>query len=119
MRTIPQLTPYSPNCHTMPMGELRISTDSIYGDVDGQELDILNENLSWVSGAPRKATVAHFRPLKWHDCLRSHLGIADSPDCTLGDSGQPMTTEHLVVCHALINLNSIVEKYWRARALMP
>ncbi|GFV03474.1 hypothetical protein TNCV_5060151 [Trichonephila clavipes] len=59
--------------------------------------------------APRKAAVAHFR-LRLstdHDCLRSHLGrfgIADSLDCALCDSGQPMTTEHLAVCPALISV---------------
>ncbi|GFW31052.1 hypothetical protein TNCV_4523211 [Trichonephila clavipes] len=53
------------------------------------------------------------------DCLRYHFyrtGITDSPDCTLRDSGQPMTVEHLVVCPALISLYPTVEKYWKARA---
>ncbi|GFU66139.1 hypothetical protein TNCV_2858121 [Trichonephila clavipes] len=47
---------------------------------------ILNKDLSWVSGAPRKAAIVHFRLLTVHDCLRSHLyriGIANSPDCIL------------------------------------
>ncbi|GFT49321.1 hypothetical protein TNCV_4583031 [Trichonephila clavipes] len=75
---------------------------------------ILNENPSWVPEAPRKSVVAHFRLLTGHDCLRSYLykiGIADSPGCTVYDSGQPMTAEHLVVCPTLISLNSTVEKY--------
>ncbi|GFT34160.1 hypothetical protein TNCV_4385511 [Trichonephila clavipes] len=66
---------------------------------------IFNKDTSWVPRAPRKAALAHFRLLTGHYCLRSHLyriGIADSPDCTLFDSGQPMTAEHLVVCLALI-----------------
>ncbi|GFX41438.1 hypothetical protein TNCV_3489791 [Trichonephila clavipes] len=49
---------------------------------------ILRENPSWAPGAPRKASVAHFRLLTRHNCLRSHLhriGIADSPDCSLRD----------------------------------
>ncbi|GFS92714.1 hypothetical protein TNCV_1161381 [Trichonephila clavipes] len=82
---------------------------------------IFNEKLSWVPGAPRKAAVDHFRLLTGNDCLRSHLyriGIAYLPDCTLCYSDQSITSEHLVVCPALISLNSIVEKYWRARALM-
>ncbi|GFX01077.1 hypothetical protein TNCV_4580431 [Trichonephila clavipes] len=48
------------------------------------------------------------------ECLRSHLyriGIADTLDCTLWDSGHPMTAEHLDMCLALINLNSTVKKY--------
>ncbi|GFX95916.1 hypothetical protein TNCV_2084961 [Trichonephila clavipes] len=52
---------------------------------------ILNENPSW---APRKAAVAHFRLLTRHDCLRYNLyrtGIANSPDCTLCDSGHRLT----------------------------
>ncbi|GFU41218.1 hypothetical protein TNCV_1848141 [Trichonephila clavipes] len=87
-----------------------------------KDWEILNKEPSWVSGTHRKVAVAYFRLLTGHDCLRSHLygiGIADSPDCTLCDSEQPMTTEHLIVCPALISLNSIVEKYWRTRALMP
>ncbi|GFY07831.1 hypothetical protein TNCV_4287671 [Trichonephila clavipes] len=75
---------------------------------------ILNENPPWVSGAPRKAALTHFRHLTGQYCLRPHLyrnSIADSPDCTLRDSGQLMTSEHLVVCPKLISLNSIVEKY--------
>ncbi|GFT16711.1 hypothetical protein TNCV_1333311 [Trichonephila clavipes] len=82
---------------------------------------ILNKDPSWVPGAPKKAAVAHLRLLTGYDCLRSHLyriGIANSPDCTLWDSVQPMTVEHLVECPALISLNSTVEKYWRAHALM-
>ncbi|GFU42017.1 hypothetical protein TNCV_4677021 [Trichonephila clavipes] len=53
-----------------------------------------------VSGAPRNASVAHFRLLTEHDCLRSHpyrIGIADSTDCTLYDSDQPMTAEPMVM----------------------
>ncbi|GFV54022.1 transposable element Tcb1 transposase [Trichonephila clavipes] len=68
---------------------------------------------SWVLGAPGKAAVAHFRLLTGHDCQRSPLhriGIANSPDCTLREFGQPMTSEHLVMCPVLISLNSIVEK---------
>ncbi|GFU80704.1 hypothetical protein TNCV_514311 [Trichonephila clavipes] len=68
---------------------------------------ILNENPSRVSGAPKKVAEAHFRLLTRHDCLRSHLyrfGIADSPDYTLCNSVQPMTTEHLNMCSALIIL---------------
>ncbi|GFV36695.1 hypothetical protein TNCV_1033711 [Trichonephila clavipes] len=52
---------------------------------------ILNENPSWVPEASRKATIAHFRLLTGHYCLRSHLyriGIADSLNCTLCDSGR-------------------------------
>ncbi|GFX59609.1 hypothetical protein TNCV_3753741 [Trichonephila clavipes] len=82
---------------------------------------ILNDNPSWVPEAPRKATIAHLRLLTGHDCLRSHLyriGTVDSPDFTMCDSGQPMTAEPLDMCPALISLNSIVEKYWRVRALM-
>ncbi|GFU50817.1 hypothetical protein TNCV_2495211 [Trichonephila clavipes] len=82
---------------------------------------IFNKDPSWVPGAPRKAAVAHFRLLTSHNCLRSYLyriGIVNSPDCTLWDSGQLLTAGHLVVCLALINLNSIVEKYWRTRALL-
>ncbi|GFY27283.1 uncharacterized protein TNCV_2069031 [Trichonephila clavipes] len=73
----------------------------------------LQRDPSWVSRDPRKVTVAHFRLLTGHDCLRSHLdtiGISNSPDCTLNGSGHPMTAEHLVVCPALISLNSIVEE---------
>ncbi|GFX31404.1 RNase H domain-containing protein [Trichonephila clavipes] len=80
---------------------------------------ILNENPSWVPEAPVKAAVAHFRLLTEHGCLRSHLhrvGIADSTDCTLCNSAK--NGELLVVCPTLVSLNSIVEKYWRARALM-
>ncbi|GFW67670.1 hypothetical protein TNCV_3445421 [Trichonephila clavipes] len=68
----------------------------------------LNKDQSW---APRKATVAHFTLLTGHDYLRSHLyriGIVNSPDCTQCDLNQPMIAEHLVVCPALIRLNSIV-----------
>ncbi|GFS47930.1 hypothetical protein TNCV_3598991 [Trichonephila clavipes] len=64
--------------------------------------------------SPSQAAVAHFKLLTGHGCLRSHLyriGIANSPDCTLCDSGHPMTGEHLVVCPALISLDSTVEKY--------
>ncbi|GFT18277.1 hypothetical protein TNCV_710841 [Trichonephila clavipes] len=50
--------------------------------------------------------------------LTQKIGIADSSDSTLCDSGQPMTAEDLVVCPALISPNSMVKKYWRARALM-
>ncbi|GFW72268.1 hypothetical protein TNCV_703051 [Trichonephila clavipes] len=78
-------------------------------------------NPSWVPGAHRKAAETHFRLLIGHGCLRSHLyrfGIDESPDFTLCDSGQPMTTDHLDVCSVLKKLNSIVEKYWRTRALM-
>ncbi|GFU52382.1 hypothetical protein TNCV_3958961 [Trichonephila clavipes] len=81
---------------------------------------ILDKNPSWVPGAPRKAVVVHFRLLTGHDCPRSHLyriGVADSLDCTLRDSGHSMTTEHSVVCPARISHNSNAEKYWRARAL--
>ncbi|GFV78991.1 hypothetical protein TNCV_4347501 [Trichonephila clavipes] len=73
---------------------------------------VLDKNLSWVLGAPRNSALAYFRLLIGHDYLRSYLyitGIAFSPDCSLCDSGQPMTVEHLVLCPALINLNSIVE----------
>ncbi|GFU25195.1 hypothetical protein TNCV_3360921 [Trichonephila clavipes] len=83
---------------------------------------ILNENPSWVPGASGRAAVAHCKLLTEHDCLRSHLyrsGITDSPGCTLCDSGQLMTAEHLAMCPALISLNSIGEKYRRARALIP
>ncbi|GFX89355.1 uncharacterized protein LOC103524116 [Trichonephila clavipes] len=82
---------------------------------------ILNENPFWDPGASRKPAVPHFRLLTGHDCLRSHryrIGIAESPDCTLCDSGPSTITEHLSVCPALISLNSTVEKHWRARALM-
>ncbi|GFX48526.1 uncharacterized protein LOC103524116 [Trichonephila clavipes] len=82
---------------------------------------ILNKDSSWVPVAPRKASVAQFRLLTGHDCLRSYLyriGITNSPDCTTCDSGQHMTAEHLVVCPALISRNSFVEKFWRVRALM-
>ncbi|GFS90462.1 hypothetical protein TNCV_4096751 [Trichonephila clavipes] len=88
----------------------------------GKNLASFNENPSYVPGATRKVAVAHFKLLTGHDSLRFHLlriGIADSPDCTLLDSGQPLTSEHLVVCPALTSLNSIVEKYWRVHALMP
>ncbi|GFS57830.1 hypothetical protein TNCV_2909221 [Trichonephila clavipes] len=64
-----------------------------------QNWAFLNDNPSWVHQAPRKADVAHFRHLTGYYSLRSHLyriGIADSLDCTLYDSGQPMTIEHLV-----------------------
>ncbi|GFW19812.1 hypothetical protein TNCV_3561151 [Trichonephila clavipes] len=47
---------------------------------------IMNENPSWIPGAPLKAAAAHFRFLAGHGCLRSHhgrIGIADSPDFTL------------------------------------
>ncbi|GFW09227.1 hypothetical protein TNCV_2101811 [Trichonephila clavipes] len=74
---------------------------------------ILNKNPFCVPGAPMKPAVAHFRLLTGHGCLRSPLhriGIRYSPDCTLWDSGQPMTGEHLVMCPALISLNSTVEK---------
>ncbi|GFW69430.1 hypothetical protein TNCV_487791 [Trichonephila clavipes] len=57
---------------------------------------ISNKNPSWVPEVPRKSSAAHFRFLAGHDCLRSHLyriGIADSPDNTLCDSDQPMTSE--------------------------
>ncbi|GFW08632.1 hypothetical protein TNCV_2776531 [Trichonephila clavipes] len=37
----------------------------------------------------------------------------------LQDYGQPTVAEHLIVWPALIRLNSIVQKYWGARALMP
>ncbi|GFT13209.1 hypothetical protein TNCV_4076691 [Trichonephila clavipes] len=70
---------------------------------------------------PRKAAVAYFKLLTGHDSLRYHvyrIGIADSLDCTLCDSGRPMTAEHLEVCPVLKSLNSIVEKYRRSRALM-
>ncbi|GFU76284.1 hypothetical protein TNCV_527641 [Trichonephila clavipes] len=80
-----------------------------------------NKDPFWVLGAPRKAAVAHFRLLTGHDCLRSHLfriGITNSPDCSLCDSGQPMTAEHFDVYPGLISLNSTIEKYWRERALM-
>ncbi|GFS62163.1 hypothetical protein TNCV_477041 [Trichonephila clavipes] len=53
--------------------------------------EILSKDQSWVSGAPRKAAVAHVRLLTGHDYLRPHLyriSIADSPDYTLCDSGQ-------------------------------
>ncbi|GFW61222.1 hypothetical protein TNCV_434461 [Trichonephila clavipes] len=78
-------------------------------------------NPSWVPEAPRKVAVDHFRLPTVHHCLRSHLYrivIADSPYCARCDSGQPMTVKHSVVCPALISLSSIVEKYWRTRALM-
>ncbi|GFV66034.1 hypothetical protein TNCV_1440411 [Trichonephila clavipes] len=64
---------------------------------------ILNKNLFWVPEAPGKAAVARFRLLTSHDCLRLYLyriGIANSSDCTLYDSGQPMTAENLDVCPA-------------------
>ncbi|GFU58508.1 hypothetical protein TNCV_697671 [Trichonephila clavipes] len=73
---------------------------------------VLNKDPSWVLGAPRKAAIAHFRFLIGHDCLRSHLysiDFANSLNCTLCDSGQPMAAEQLVVCPALISLNSIGE----------
>ncbi|GFW86584.1 hypothetical protein TNCV_4333681 [Trichonephila clavipes] len=38
--------------------------------------------------------------------------------CILCDSDQSTTAEHLNVYPALISLNSTVEKYWRACALM-
>ncbi|GFV26573.1 hypothetical protein TNCV_2102381 [Trichonephila clavipes] len=69
---------------------------------------IWNENPSWVPEAPRKGAVARLRLLTEHDCVRSHLyriGIADSPDCILCDSGQPMVTERLDVCPTLKGFN--------------
>ncbi|GFU90024.1 uncharacterized protein TNCV_2439111 [Trichonephila clavipes] len=63
--------------------------------------------------APKKSCIAPFRLLTGHDCLRSHIygiGIADLPDRTLCDSGQPMITEHVDEYPGLINLNSAVER---------
>ncbi|GFX23781.1 hypothetical protein TNCV_3597231 [Trichonephila clavipes] len=82
---------------------------------------ILYENLSLVSEAPRKAAAARFRLLTGQDCTRFHLyqiSIADSPDCTLWDSSQPITAEHLEMCLALNGLGCVIEKYWRTHALM-
>ncbi|GFU16486.1 hypothetical protein TNCV_836571 [Trichonephila clavipes] len=62
---------------------------------------VFNKNPVWVPVASRKAVVVHFRPLTGHDCLRYHLyriGIADSPDCTLFGSDQPMAAEHFWSC---------------------
>ncbi|GFT17930.1 uncharacterized protein TNCV_4910891 [Trichonephila clavipes] len=59
---------------------------------------ILYDNPSWVLEAPRKVSVARFRPLPGYDCMISHLyriGVSDSPDCTLCDSDQLMTPEYL------------------------
>ncbi|GFV26128.1 hypothetical protein TNCV_4887591 [Trichonephila clavipes] len=84
------------------------------GDVEEQGLVYLEREVVLVLTAPRKAAAAHFRLLTGHDCLRSHLYrivFTDSPDCTLCDSDRPMTAEHLVVCPALINLNSTIERY--------
>ncbi|GFX53190.1 hypothetical protein TNCV_361851 [Trichonephila clavipes] len=70
--------------------------------------------MPWVPRTPRKAAAAYFTLLTGHDCLRSHLsriGITYSPDCALWESGQPKTAEHLVMCPALICLNSTVEKH--------
>ncbi|GFT93285.1 hypothetical protein TNCV_2220431 [Trichonephila clavipes] len=81
----------------------------------------MNENPSWGPDAPRNAEVAHFILLTGHDCMRFHLyrmGITDSPDSTVWESGQLMTTEHLNVCPALKKTNCIAEKYWRALPLM-
>ncbi|GFU70784.1 HTH_48 domain-containing protein [Trichonephila clavipes] len=86
-----------------------------------KNLLILKKPPSCVPRAPRKAAVAHFRLLTHHDYLRLllyRIGIANSPDCTVCNSGQPRTAEHLVRYPALINLNSTIEKYWRVRALM-
>ncbi|GFV83341.1 hypothetical protein TNCV_1900671 [Trichonephila clavipes] len=66
---------------------------------------ILNKNPYWVDCLDC---------LTAFDCLKSHvcrIRITDSPECALCNSGQPMTIEHLVVCPALISLNSTVEKY--------
>ncbi|GFT75762.1 hypothetical protein TNCV_3125551 [Trichonephila clavipes] len=89
--------------------------------LNGTNWKTLNKKLSWVLEVPRKSAVAHSRLLIGHDCLRSHLyriGITDSLNCILCDYGQPFTTEHLDACPTLISLDSIVEKYLRARVLM-
>ncbi|GFX56644.1 hypothetical protein TNCV_3954711 [Trichonephila clavipes] len=83
--------------------------------------EIWDENPSWVPKAPRKDAAARFRLLTGHDCMRSYfcqIGTNDPPDYTLCDSGQPVTTEHLNVWLALKGFNCIVEKYWRAHAVM-
>ncbi|GFY10237.1 hypothetical protein TNCV_2629161 [Trichonephila clavipes] len=61
---------------------------------------ILNGNPSWVSEAPRKAAVSHFRLLTG----RSHLyriGVTDSPDVTLCDSGVSLLPLNIWSCALL------------------
>ncbi|GFX76178.1 hypothetical protein TNCV_2144821 [Trichonephila clavipes] len=81
---------------------------------------IWNENPSWAPDASSKAAAVHFRLLTGHDYLRSHLyrnSITDSLDCTLCNSGQPMTAEHSDV-HPAVKVLIILSKILRAHALM-
>ncbi|GFV02581.1 hypothetical protein TNCV_5017491 [Trichonephila clavipes] len=81
----------------LSLGNFKVEDSEMAKD---KNWSILNKDPSCGPVAPRKATVAHFRLLTGHDCLKWHLyiiGIGNSPDCTLTDSGQPMISEHLVV----------------------
>ncbi|GFY14887.1 hypothetical protein TNCV_234371 [Trichonephila clavipes] len=53
---------------------------------------------------PRKAAVARFRLFKGHYCMRFNIyriGITNSPDCSVCNSGQPITSGYFNVCPSL------------------
>lgn len=91
-----------------------------------QELIFKNRNKPWIEQIrempewPRKKSVAIFRLISGHDCLRKHLyRINVTPDsfCTLCDLKEDMDLLHLRRCPALPH-TSIWERYWVARAAL-
>ncbi|XP_073990934.1 uncharacterized protein [Rhodnius prolixus] len=100
---------------------------------EGKRWRTLLENPVSVTAA-RKEAVACFRMTTGHDYLQKHLhriGVVDSPMCPLCLQEEEMDSQHLPVCHALIdvandstNINihdnkAIMTKlYWAARSRM-
>ncbi|XP_054706520.1 uncharacterized protein LOC129216334 [Uloborus diversus] len=107
----------------LPFSNIKSLIKRIFKDTFHEELKNRNSNKPWfelilnVPNWPRMKSVAMFRLLSGHDCLRKHLcriNVVPDPFCTLCDLHEVMDMPHLSRCPAL-PWTSIWERYWIAR----
>ena len=113
----------------LPFTSVKRIIKSKYKEIHMQELHNNAKDKKWstvikkpeiIPEIPCKTAVAEFRLIIEHDYLAKHLnkiGIYTNPNCSLCNSEEEMTEEHLETCKAL-PAGYIIEKYWSARALM-
>lgn len=108
----------------LPFNNIKCLIKNIFRDSFREELKSRNLNKSWLGQIldvpqwPRKRSVAMFRLISGHDCLRKHLcriNVVPDPLCTLCDLHEEMDLPHLSRCPALPR-TSIWERYWIARS---